>query len=93
MSKWNNDAQSSPDDDIYASDDVATRVPTARFPAGEKEPGHAYALVHDELMLDGNSRQNLATFCQTWEEPEMHKLMDECVDKNMVEKDKYPQTA
>ena len=32
----------------------------------------------DELMLDGNSRQNLATFCQTWEEPQVHALMDLC---------------
>jgi glutamate decarboxylase len=44
-------------------------------------------------MLDGNSRQNLATFCQTWVEPEVHKLMDECIDKNMEDKDEYPQTA
>ena len=44
-------------------------------------------------MLDGNSRQNLATFCQTWLEPEIHKLMDECMDKNMIDKDEYPQTA
>jgi glutamate decarboxylase len=45
------------------------------------------------LLLDGNARQNLATFCQTWEEPELHQLMDDCIDKNMVDKDEYPQTA
>jgi glutamate decarboxylase len=50
-------------------------------------------VVHDELMLDGNSRQNLATFCQTWAEPEVHTLMDECMDRNMIDKDEYPQTA
>jgi len=33
------------------------------------------------------------TFCQTWEEPEVHKLMDKCIDKNMIDKDEYPQTA
>ena len=44
-------------------------------------------------MLDGNSRQNLATFCQTWVEPEIEKLMGECLDKNMIDKDEYPQTA
>ena len=44
-------------------------------------------------MLDGNSRQNLATFCQTWLEPEVHELMDLTMDKNMVDKDEYPQTA
>jgi glutamate decarboxylase len=64
-----------------------------KFPEGEIAARDAYQLVHDELMLDGNSRQNLATFCQTWEEPEVHKLMDECIDKNMIDKDEYPQTA
>ena len=44
-------------------------------------------------MLDGNSRQNLATFCSTWIEPEVHRLMDDCIDKNMIDKDEYPQTA
>ncbi len=44
-------------------------------------------------MLDGNSRQNLATFCQTWSEPQVAQLMAECVDKNMIDKDEYPQSA
>ena len=30
----------------------------------------AYELIHDELMLDGNARLNLATFVTTWMEPE-----------------------
>ncbi len=81
------------DDDVYASTDLSTSIPKHRFPADERDPRHAYSLVHDELMLDGNSRQNLATFCQTWVEPEVHRLMDECLDKNMVDKDEYPQTA
>ncbi|MEM6690516.1 MAG: glutamate decarboxylase [Planctomycetota bacterium] len=81
------------DDDIYASVDLSVSMPKYRFPSSESDPRHAYALVHDELMLDGNSRQNLATFCQTWVEPEVHKLMDECIDKNLIDKDEYPQTA
>ena len=44
-------------------------------------------------MLDGNARQNLATFCQTWEEPQVHALMELAIDKNMIDKDEYPQTA
>ncbi|SDL38252.1 glutamate decarboxylase [Maridesulfovibrio ferrireducens] len=80
-------------DDVYASTDLSVRMPKYKFPAEEHDPRHAYQVVHDELMLDGNSRQNMATFCQTWVDPEMHKLMDECVDKNMIDKDEYPQTA
>jgi glutamate decarboxylase len=53
----------------------------------------AYQLVHDELMLDGNARLNLATFVTTWMEPQADKLMAECADKNMIDKDEYPQTA
>src|SRR5690606_14388304 len=53
----------------------------------------AYQLVHDELMLDGNARLNLATFVTTWMEPEAGRLMGECRDKNMIDKDEYPRTA
>ena len=44
-------------------------------------------------MLDGNARLNLATFVGTWMEPEARRLMEECADKNMIDKDEYPQTA
>jgi len=81
------------EDDVYASVDLSVSMPKYKFPPAECDPRHAYSVVHDELMLDGNSRQNLATFCQTWVEPEVHRLMDECLDKNMVDKDEYPQTA
>lgn len=81
------------EDDIYASADLAEKIPKYTFPQTERDPRHVYAIVHDELMLDGNSRQNLATFCQTWLEPEVRRLMDECIDKNMIDKDEYPQTA
>jgi glutamate decarboxylase len=80
-------------DDTYASADLSVSMPKYKFPDKEHAPRHAYGAVHDELMLDGNSRQNLATFCQTWAEPEIHQLMDECLDKNMIDKDEYPQTA
>ena len=53
----------------------------------------AYQLVHDELLLDGSARLNLATFVTTWMEPQARALMAECVDKNMIDKDEYPQTA
>ena len=82
-------------DDVYASADLCVSMPKYKMPEHEHEhdPQHAFSVVSDELMLDGNSRQNLATFCQTWVEPEVHKLMDLCVDKNMIDKDEYPQTA
>ena len=50
-------------DDIFASSDLSVRMPKYKFPKEEHDPRHVYQVVHDELMLDGNSRQNLATFC------------------------------
>ncbi len=50
-------------------------------------------LIHDELMLDGNARLNLATFVTTWMEPQAERLMVEAFDKNMIDKDEYPMTA
>ena len=54
------------DDDIYASSDLSVSLPKYRVPEREQDPRHAYQAIADELILDGNSRQNLATFCQTW---------------------------
>uniref|UniRef100_UPI003BABF248 glutamate decarboxylase n=1 Tax=Stappia sp. TaxID=1870903 RepID=UPI003BABF248 len=82
-----------PDDEIYGARALASALPKSHFPGREENPRRIYMAVRDELMLDGNSRQNLATFCQTWEEPEIHDLMDACIDKNMIDKDEYPQTA
>jgi glutamate decarboxylase len=69
------------------------RVPRHELPAGEMSPDVAYQIVHDELMLDGNARLNVATFVTTWMEPQAERLMTECFDKNMIDKDEYPQTA
>jgi glutamate decarboxylase len=59
----------------------------------EMPPEVAYQIIHDELMLDGNARLNLATFVTTWAEPQADRLMAECLDKNMIDKDEYPNTA
>jgi glutamate decarboxylase len=68
-------------------------IPRDEIPAGDMPADVAYQIIHDELMLDGNARMNLATFVTTWMEPQAEKLMAECFDKNMIDKDEYPQTA
>src|SRR2546430_6852612 len=68
-------------------------VPRNDFPATGLDPELAYQIVHDELMLDGNARLNLATFVTTWMEPQATRLMTETFDKNMIDKDEYPRTA
>lgn len=68
-------------------------VPALRLPEESMDPEAAYRFIHDELMLDGSSRLNLATFVTTWMDPEAGKLMAETFDKNMIDKDEYPATA
>ncbi len=78
---------------LFASADLAQALPKYRFPAHETIPELAFQAIKDELLLDGNSRQNLATFCQTWEDPQVHQLMDLAINKNLMDKDEYPQSA
>ncbi len=90
---YKKDIQDELDADIYGSRATDKTVPKYRIPKGELRPDEAFALVRDELLLDGNARQNLATFCQTWVDDEIHRLMDLSIDKNMIDKDEYPATA
>lgn len=69
------------------------RIPRHEMPERDMPAEVAYQIIHDELMLDGNARMNLATFVTTWMEPQAQRLMAECFDKNMIDKDEYPQTA
>ncbi|WP_328408762.1 glutamate decarboxylase [Nocardia sp. NBC_00403] len=80
-------------DDLFAMPGLSRTAPKSGFPALELFPQVAYEIVHDELMLDGVSRMNLATFCTTWVDDQARRLMAESLDKNIVDKDEYPQTA
>jgi glutamate decarboxylase len=53
----------------------------------------AYEVISSELLLDGQARLNLATFVSTWMPSTAARLMAETADKNMIDKDEYPQTA
>ncbi len=53
----------------------------------------AYELITSELLLDGEARLNLATFVTTWMPSRAAELMAKTADKNMIDKDEYPQTA
>jgi glutamate decarboxylase len=72
---------------------VPVHIPKDSFPARGIDPDIAYQIVHDELILDGNARLNLATFVTTWMEKQATDLMTETFDKNMIDKDEYPRTA
>ncbi|MCK5477932.1 MAG: hypothetical protein KAI44_03355, partial [Methylococcales bacterium] len=53
----------------YASREMTGSIPKHTFPEQSTAPETVYNLIHDELILDGNSRLNLATFVTTWMEP------------------------
>src|ERR1700675_908382 len=80
-------------DPIFARAGEASGAPRHVLPEDGMRPDTAYQVVHDELMLDGNARLNLATFVTTWMEGDAEQLMSECAAKNMIDKDEYPQTA
>ena len=67
------------------------------FPEKKQDPQSVYKCIHQQSSSsDGNSQQNLHTAalsCTTWIEPEVQQLMAESADKNMIDKDEYPQTA
>jgi glutamate decarboxylase len=78
---------------IFARAGELEVAPQRRLPHHGMRADTAYQVVHDELMLDGNARLNLATFVTTWMEPQAETLMSETFDKNMIDKDEYPKTA
>jgi glutamate decarboxylase len=68
-------------------------MPKLRIPEDATSPELAARRVRNDLVLDGSARLNLATFVTTWMEPEAASLMADTFDKNMIDKDEYPQTA
>lgn len=90
-------AQNNPDyvslNPLFARPGEETSAPKFTLNDGEMLPETAYQIVHDETMLDGNARLNLATFVSTWMDDYANKLYSETFDKNMIDKDEYPQTA
>ena len=69
------------------------QLPTHRLPAHGLGSETSYQQIRAELLLDGQARLNLATFVTTWMPPTASALMAETADKNMIDKDEYPQTA
>lgn len=71
----------------------ATVAPRHTIPPQGTLPATAKQIVEDETILDGNARLNLATFVSTWMDDEAKQVYTASFDKNMIDKDEYPQTA
>jgi glutamate decarboxylase len=68
-------------------------TPTAQLPDAGMGLDAAREAISSELLLDGHSRLNLATFVTTWMPSAAGRLMAETADKNVIDKDEYPQTS
>ncbi|GAB4848160.1 Glutamate decarboxylase 4 [Ancistrocladus abbreviatus] len=78
---------------VFASRYVQHHLPRLKMPEQSIPKEAAYQIIHDDLMLDGNPRLNLASFVTTWMEPECDKLLAESINKNYVDMDEYPVTT
>jgi len=77
----------------YSGRYVRQEVPKFEMPEKPMDASAAYHIIHDQLILDGNSSQNMATFVTSWMEPEAQKLLIESFGKNFADKDEYPKTV
>ena len=78
---------------VHHPEAAGTEVPCHHLPDDGMGSDAAYDFITAELLLDGQARLNLATFVTTWMPPIAAQLMSETADKNMIDKDEYPQTA
>jgi glutamate decarboxylase len=76
-----------------ARGDQAAELPLHRLGESGLDGETAYELISSELLLDGQARLNLATFVTTYMPSIAARIMAETADKNMIDKDEYPQTA
>ncbi|KAF2964135.1 hypothetical protein GQX73_g9444 [Xylaria multiplex] len=71
----------------YASE---IEVPKYRMPQDGAPADTVYQLLRDELDLDGKPNLNLASFVNTYMEPNAAQLMSENLSKNLADNDEYP---
>jgi len=79
--------------DLYTQADSLSTLKKFAISETSNDPELIKDLILDELLLDGNAKQNLSTFCQTYTDNATREIMDQCIVKNMIDKDEYPQTA
>ncbi len=78
---------------LYGSLESDVLLPKDKIGKNSVNPDIAYRLVADEIMHDGNPRYNLATFVQTYMEPNAKQIMIDTIATNAIDKAEYPQTC
>ncbi len=78
---------------IFGAQAADIQMPVDHLNDDPVEPRVASELIREYLSTEGNAHQNLATFVQTYMEPEAVDLMADTLEKNAIDKDEYPMTA
>ena len=78
---------------IFGTVESNESIPKYELAKKSIAPQVAYRLIKDDLLDEGNARQNLCTVCQTYMDDEAVKLMAETLEKNAIDKSEYPQTT
>lgn len=78
---------------IFGTVESNESIPKYELAKKSIAPQVAYRLIKDDLLDEGNARQNLCTFCQTYMDDEAVKLMAKTLEKNAIDKSEYPQTT
>jgi hypothetical protein len=60
---YKDDVRDSLADSVFTRGALSKPLPKYKFPEKESLAADVFQIVQDELFLDGNARQNLATFC------------------------------
>lgn len=76
----------------HAARYLSRPVPKFTMPEESMPADVAYHFCMDEMNLDGNPTLNLASFVTTWMEPQAEKLIHKSLNKNLIDRDEYPQT-
>jgi len=82
-----NDRHLTPYSTTYASHNA---IPKYEIPKNGAPGDTVYAMIKDELDLDGRPNLNLASFVNTYVEENAEKLMVENMAKNLADNDEYP---
>ena len=69
---------------IFGTNEEARVAPKFEMPAHPMSGEVAYQIVHDEAMIDGNSRLNLATFVTTWMDDYARRVRTENIRSSVI---------
>lgn len=76
---------------VYSSPYASQRdIPKYNIPEDGAPSDTVYAMIKDELDLDGRPNLNLASFVNTYADDNATKLMVDNIAKNLADNDEYP---